>query len=72
MSKKIKNLIEQDFTSAFRGVNEMLFISLCGVSGTDNNELRCDLLSKGITVKVIKNSLAVRSFAQYGVEGLKD
>ncbi len=72
MSKKIKNLIEQDFTSTFDGVNEMIFISLCGVSGTDNNDLRCELLGKGIKVKVIKNSLAIRSFGQHGVEGLKD
>jgi len=72
MSKKINGLMEQEFKTHFDGVNEMLVVSLRGIKGTDNNQMRGDLLSKQIKVKVVKNSLAARAFEQLGAKGIKD
>ena len=72
MSKKIKGIMEQEFKHRFEDVNEFMVVSLRGVGGNDNNDLRGELLSKQIEVKVVKNSLAVRAFGQLGIKGLED
>ena len=72
MSKKVKNLMEQEYKSHFDGINECMVVSLRGVNGVDNNAVRGDLLSKNIHINMIKNSLARRAFASVGMEGVKD
>ncbi len=70
MSKKIKGLMEQELTASLQDVNEFMVVSLMGISGTENNELRGALLEKDVRVKVVKNSLATRSLGALGIEGL--
>ena len=72
MSKKIKEIMEQEFKKRFEGVGEFLVVSLRGVNGNDNNVMRGDLLDKQIEIKVIKNSLAVRAFDQLGIKGTSE
>ena len=72
MSKKIKSLMEQEFESCFRDMNECLVVSIRGVNGVDNNAMRGDMLSRGMRINVVKNSLARRAFASLGMESLKD
>ena len=63
---RIKDLAQQELRSRFANVNDMLVISLRGINGTGNNELRCDLREKQINVHVVKNSLASRVFEEMG------
>ena len=68
MSKKVKALIQNELKNRFEGVNECLVVSVRGLSGMENNELRGDLLSKDIRLNVVKNSLARRAFGELGFE----
>ena len=70
MSKKVKGFIQQEYQTYYQGVNECLVVSLRGLSGVDNNELRGDLLAKDIRLNVVKNSLARRAFAELGRESI--
>jgi large subunit ribosomal protein L10 len=70
MSKKVKALIQDEFKSRFEGVNECLVVSLRGLSGMENNEMRGALLNKQIRVSVVKNSLARRAFRDLGAEAM--
>jgi large subunit ribosomal protein L10 len=71
MSKKIKGMMERELGSVFDGVSEMVLVSLRGVSGNENNQFRGELLGKQIHVKVVKNSLAARTFEQLGMPDIK-
>ncbi|MBN2210381.1 MAG: 50S ribosomal protein L10 [Sedimentisphaerales bacterium] len=62
MSRKVKGLIQNDLEKCFQGIEEMLVVSLRGVGGIDNNEMRRVLAEKNIHVMVVKNSLARRAF----------
>ena len=70
MSKKIKGFIQQEYQTYYQDVSECLVVSLRGLSGVDNNELRGDLLTKDIRLNVVKNSLARRAFAELGRGGI--
>lgn len=66
MSKKVKGFIQKEYQTYYQGVNECLVVSLRGLSGVDNNELRGDLLARDIRMNVVKNSLARRAFEELG------
>ena len=68
MSRKIKELIQRDYEESFKDVDEFIIISLRGISGKENNQMRGDLLSKDIHLQVVNNSLASRVFSQTGRE----
>jgi len=70
MSRRVKGYIESEYQTRFAEVKDCLVVSLRGLSGVQNNELRGDLLSKQIHVSVVKNSLASRAFKDLGREGL--
>jgi large subunit ribosomal protein L10 len=70
MSKKVKGFIQQEYTKHYQDVSECVVVSLRGLSGVDNNELRGDLLAKDIRLNVVKNSLARRAFAKLGRESI--
>jgi len=70
MSKKVKGFIQQEYAKHYADVSECLVVSLRGMSGVDNNELRGDLLAKDIRLNVVKNSLARRAFEELGREGI--
>lgn len=72
MSKFVKGLMERDFKGVFEGMDECLVVSLRGIGGTDVNRMRGELLKKSISVKVVKNSLAKRAFADLGMAQIKE
>ena len=72
MSKKVKNLIESELKSRFQNVSECLIVSIRGISGTDNNELRGDLRKNQIYINVVKNSLAGRAFSDLGMDPVSE
>ncbi|MDB5296609.1 MAG: rplJ, partial [Phycisphaerales bacterium] len=66
MSKYVKNLITQDLTKRFEGIDAVGVINPRGVDATKTNQLRRRLRAKGLRMTVVKNSLARRA-----VEGSK-
>ena len=72
MSKKVKELMQAEFKARFENVSEFAIVSVRGVEGTDNNQLRGDLKEKGIELHVVKNSLAAKAFAELGRDGIKE
>jgi len=72
MSQKIKELIQKELKTRFEGVNDLIVVSLRGISGNDNNALRGELLEKQIRVRVVNNSLAGRVFEEAGMGELRD
>ena len=72
MSKRIKNLIEQETKAKLDGRSDFMVISLFGMSGNDNNNFRTELVKKDISVSVVKNTLAVRALKALGKENTDD
>jgi len=70
MSKKVKGLIEKELTSRLQGVNEFVVVSVRGINGVDNNQMRHELCDKAIHLHVVNNSLAQRALGDMGVTGL--
>jgi len=70
MSKKVKTLIQQELKNRFENVHDCLVVSVRGLKGVENNELRGDLLNRQISLNVVKNSLARRAFGELGMEGI--
>jgi len=72
MSKKVKGLMQGELRQRYDGVDQCLVVSVRGMSGVENNELRGALLAKDMRLNVVKNSLARRAFAEVGMEGADD
>jgi len=67
MSKQVKQYIEKEFKSRFEGLTECMVVSVRGIPGVENNQMRGDLKDKQIRLTVVKNSLAARAFADLGM-----
>lgn len=72
MSRQVKELMEGHLRSGFEGMSECAVVSIRGVSGTDNNEMRGKLREQQISIKVVKNSLARRAFTDLGMAPMGD
>lgn len=70
MSKYVKGLMQNEMekTIAADKVSEFLVISIMGISGVDNNNLRGELCKKGIKLHVVKNSLFRKALAVHGMD----
>lgn len=66
MSKRVKELMQQELGARYEGVTQCVVVSLHGLTGNENNELRGDLKNRQIGLNVVKNSLARRAFADMG------
>src|SRR5262245_4112298 len=67
MSKSVKKLLVDDLRKSFGGVQDILVISVGGVDGIQNNQMRLALRQKNIRVQVVKNSLTKRLFDEIGL-----
>jgi large subunit ribosomal protein L10 len=67
MSKQVKKLLMDDMRKSFDGVRDVLVISVNGVDGIQNNQMRQALRQKNIRVQVVKNSLTKRLFGEMGL-----
>ena len=72
MSRKLKELIQKELKTQLEGVNDLIVISLRGISGNENNALRGELLDKQIRLRVVNNTLACRVFEDAGMGELRD
>lgn len=70
MSKQIKEFIENEYKAKYKDVNDLLIVSIRGIGGVDNNQLRGQLKEQQIQLSVVKNSLAKRVFATDGKDAL--
>jgi large subunit ribosomal protein L10 len=67
MSKQVKKLLVSDLQKSFDGVKDVLIVSLSGVDGIQNNQMRLALRQKNIRLQVVKNSLTKRLFNEIGL-----
>jgi large subunit ribosomal protein L10 len=67
MSKKIKQMQMDVLKNTFQGVRDLVMMSVVGMAGTPNNQLRLTLRKKNIRLQVVKNSLAKRVFDEMGI-----
>ncbi len=68
MSKQVKKMLSDELRKAFTGVNDVVVVSIEGVGGIENNQMRLALRKKDIHVQVVKNSLAKRLFSEIGLD----
>jgi len=71
MSKKIKNLIETDFTARFKNLDGCAVVNPRGLNGMKNNALRRRLHEKGMKMLVVRNSLARRAADSSKLKGFE-
>ena len=72
MSKLIKKLIEKEYKERFTGIDQCVIVSVRGIDGVSNNEMRRELSEKDIRLGVLKNSLARRVFSELEMEPLNE
>ena len=68
MSRRVKELISNDLSSRFRGLEEAVIIDYAGLSAEQSREFRAYLRGSGVSMNVVKNTLALRVFADLGIE----
>lgn len=71
MSKKIKGLIERELEGKFKDIEGCAVVSSRGLNGNKNNKLRQTLHGKGMTMLVVKNSLARRAASGSKIKGFE-
>jgi large subunit ribosomal protein L10 len=72
MSKPVKDLITRDYQESYRDVDSACVISVVGLDAVSTNRLRGELLAKNVRLRVVKNSLARRAFADSPLAPLGD
>lgn len=68
MSKVIKQMEIGALSESFKGVRDMVFLTVQGLTSIADNQIRLGLRKKGIRMQVVKNSLARRVLAEGGVK----
>jgi large subunit ribosomal protein L10 len=61
MSKLVKRLVSRDIQGRLDGVQDAVLVNLVGMEGNTNCELRKAFRQKGVTVLVVKRTLAARA-----------
>ena len=67
MSKPVKTLLRKDLVGRLEGVQSLAVLSLAGVDGVATNRLRRQLRTGGVSVSVVKNSVARYALEQVGL-----
>ena len=64
MSKQVKQMQMDALAAEFKGVRDLVVLSVSGLSAGADNRLRLDLRKKGIRLRTVKNSLLRRVFGE--------
>ena len=67
MSKQIKQMEMDTLNKTFKGVRDMVMMSVSGLGSIADNQIRLGLRKKNIFFHVVKNSLAQRVFDGMGM-----
>ena len=70
MSKPVKSLLRKDLINRLEGVNSLAVLSLSGVDGLSANRLRRQLRTGGVSLTVVKNSVARYALREIGLESV--
>jgi large subunit ribosomal protein L10 len=68
MSKEIKQMEMNALEHTFKGVRDLVMMSVQGVNSQHDNQARLGLRKKSIRLQVVKNTLARRVFGQLGLQ----
>jgi large subunit ribosomal protein L10 len=71
MSKQIKQMEMDALGKTFRGVRDLVALSVVGLDSRADNQLRLALRKKNIRLQVVKNSLTRRVFGELGLNATK-
>ena len=61
MSKYVKDLVTRDIKGGLDGVADAVLVTYTGLDANSTNDLRGELDKKGISLMLVKNSLARRA-----------
>jgi len=64
MSKPVKDMITNEYRANYGDVTSGCLVSVIGLDAISANRLRGELLAKNIRLRVVKNRLARRAFAE--------
>jgi large subunit ribosomal protein L10 len=70
MAKQLKQIIVDEMAQQFGTLDRCVVVNFSGVSALGSEAIRRKLREQKITMKVVKNSLMARAFAQAGLEKL--
>jgi large subunit ribosomal protein L10 len=70
MAKELKQIIVDEMTQRYSGLDRCIVVNFSGVSSLASGEIRRRLREQNINFKVVKNSLMARAFKQVGLEKL--
>ncbi|MDD3586408.1 MAG: 50S ribosomal protein L10 [Thermoguttaceae bacterium] len=70
MSRFVKDIIIRDLKKRLNGVQNALMLNVIGMDVNTSNRLRKDLVSRGINILVVKNSMAQKATAGTPLEAL--
>lgn len=70
MSRFVKDIIIRDLKKRLSGVQNALMLNIVGMDVNTSNRLRKDLISRGINILVVKNSMAQKATAGSPLEAL--
>lgn len=71
MSKKVKSLIEREFSDRLKDVESVAVINPRGINANRNNAIRRKLHEKGLKMTVVKNTLARRATEKMKLKGFE-
>ncbi|HXG10655.1 MAG TPA: 50S ribosomal protein L10 [Gemmataceae bacterium] len=66
MSKQIKQMEMDALKNTFKDVRDLVLLSISGLNGPTDNQLRLNLRKKNIRLQVVKNSLTRRVLNELG------
>lgn len=70
MSKFVKKLEMEQLERDFGDITDMVVVNVIGLNASESHSLRMDLRKKGISLRVVRNSLAQRVLGEKGLRGL--
>lgn len=70
MSKRLKALIVKELSNEFSGVDRCVIVGMTGIPALAADQIRTDLESKNVRLRVVKNTLAAVALAEVGMKGV--